>query len=203
MDRLRHLTLGLALLALAGCDEKTPGEAPSRFAGVAKPAAGPSASAVCDKTWESGKGPQVSLPPLRPLPGEAAAAAPAGGWRWVNLWATWCVPCIEEMGLLGDWRDALARDGTPVAFELLSIDEPDAEAALKGWLKKKLPGTVRWIRSSEDVGPWLESIGVAKDAAIPIHALFGPDGRLRCVRVGAMHAQDWGAVRATIRSAAP
>lgn len=203
MDRLRHLTpiAAAVALALGACDEKPQGEAPSRFAGVNKPAASPAATAFCEKTWEPGKGPKVALPALRPLETEAASPA-EGGWRWVNLWATWCVPCVEELGLLGSWRDALSRDGLPVSFELLSIDEPDAEPALRSFLKKKLPGPVKWVRSTDDVPPWFESIGVSRDAAIPIHALFGPDGRLRCVRVGALHAQDYGAVRALIRSTA-
>lgn len=205
MDRLRHLTRAASAAALAAllcaCDEKPKGEAPSRFAGVTQKPVAADAPAFCEKTWEPGKGPQVALPALRPL-GPEAAAPSAKGWRWVNVWATWCVPCVEEMGLLGNWHDALARDGLPVSFELLSVDEPDAEEKLKGWLKKDLPGAVKWVRSTSEVGPWLESIGAAKDSPIPIHALFAPDGRLRCTRVGALHAQDYGSVRALIASAA-
>ncbi|MBI5549780.1 MAG: TlpA family protein disulfide reductase [Deltaproteobacteria bacterium] len=201
---MRHLTLIAAASlasAVCACDEKPQGEAPSRFAGVTKPAAGASATAFCEKTWDEGKGPRVALPALRQLETEKQSPAERS-WRWVNVWATWCAPCVEEMGLLGKWREALAREGLPVAFELLSIDEPDAELALRALLKKKLPGPVKWVRATDDVAPWFEAIGVSRDAAIPIHALFSPDGRLRCVRVGALHAQDYGAVRALIRSTA-
>ena len=47
------------------------------------------------------------------------------GWRWVNLWATWCTPCVEEMALLRQWRDGFARDGAPVAFDVQASAEGD------------------------------------------------------------------------------
>jgi thiol-disulfide isomerase/thioredoxin len=142
----------------------------------------------------------VTLPVLCVLGVEVPP--PAKGWRWVNVWATWCVPCVEEMGLLANWKNALEKDGLPVSFELLSVDESDAEEKLKGWQKKELPGPVKWVKNKDDVGPWLESIGATADSAIPIHALVAPDGKLRCTRVGALHAPDYGSVRALIASAA-
>jgi thiol-disulfide isomerase/thioredoxin len=200
VDRLRHLTCAVLCVALLGCDEKKPtGEAPSRFAGVTRPTVDPNAAKFCEKTWEAGKGPQVGLPALRALPGEAAPVAVAAkGWRWVNVWATWCGPCVEEMGLLANWHAALEKDGLPVTFELLSVDEPDAEEKLKTWLKRDLAGQVKWVKSKDDVGPWFESIGASADAPIPIHALIAPDGRLRCTRVGAIHAQDYGSVKSLV-----
>ncbi len=199
MDRLRHLTL-IALL-LCACDEKKPqGEAPSRFAGVTKRPAKADAPSFCEKTWEPGKGPEVPLPALRPLGSREMVGGT--GWRWVNVWATWCVPCVEEMGLLANWKNALEKDGLPVHFELLSVDEPEAEEKLKVWLKKELPGPVLWVKNKDELGPWLEKIGASADEAIPIHALVAPDGKLRCTRIGALGAADYGSVRALIASAA-
>jgi thiol-disulfide isomerase/thioredoxin len=191
-----------ALVALAlACREPSPPEgiAPERFAGVrrrdAEPAA--AASAFCERTWPSGDaGRRWSAPPLRPLGTAAAVAAPArGAWTWVNLWATWCTPCVEEMGLLGRWREALAREGVPIGFELLSIDEPEQEAALAAWGAKGLPGPIRWLRSPQDLPALLDALGVERDAMIPIHALVDAAGFVRCVRVGAIHEQDYAAVK--------
>src|SRR6185436_14226763 len=123
--------------------------------------------------------------PTRPLEGSAAAPA-ATGWRWLNVWATWCGPCVEEMGLLVKWRDALTREGAPVSFELLSIDSPDAEPELKKWQAKTLPGPIRWLRSDDDFPPFLDTLGIDRAAAIPIHVLIDPAGGVRCVRVGAI-----------------
>lgn len=196
--------LGLtALLLSTGCEEKKPeGEAPSRFASVKREGATKAASTFCEKQWPTGEGgKRYTAPAERPIPGVAAgAAAKAGAWRWVNLWATWCHPCVEEMGLLARWRDSLTADGVNIDFELWSID--DEEAALTGWLgKTKLPGRARWLRAQEDLTPFLQGIGADAASAIPIHALVDGNGNLRCLRVGAVHDEDYGAVKAFLTGA--
>lgn len=205
----RALAAAAALLALAlapGCRDSQPsaaGAVPERFAGVRKQAASSASaqSAFCERSYPAGgEGARRFVdPPERPLPGPEGGTGPTGergtGWTWVNLWATWCTPCVEEMELLGRWRDAFSRDGTPVRFELVSIDEPDREQELAAWRSKGLPGPIRWLRSEDDLGPLLDSLGVARDAMIPIHALVDRSGWLRCVRVGAIHEQDYAAVK--------
>jgi hypothetical protein len=104
------------------------------------------------------------------------------------------------MALLLRWRDGFSREGLPVTFELLSIDDSSQGKALEAWRSRKLPGPIRWLRSDEDLGPLLASLGVGADASIPIHALVDPSGRLRCVRVGAVHEQDYGAAREILRN---
>jgi thiol-disulfide isomerase/thioredoxin len=200
-ERRAAATAALVALALA-CREPPPpqGAAPERFQGVRRQDAEPAAAAnaFCERTWPAGGegARRWSAPPLRPLGPAAAGAAPArGGWTWVNLWATWCTPCVEEMGLLGRWREALAREGVPVGFELLSIDEPEQEAALAAWGTRGLPGPIRWLRSPQDLPALLDALGVDRDAMIPIHALVDAAGFVRCVRVGAIHEQDYAAVK--------
>ena len=188
------------VLVLAGCpDEKASVLPPSRFDAVTKkPAA--ETSRFCEKTWPAeGAGARSwQAPPLRKLEG-APAAASVKGWRWVNAWATWCSPCVEEMALLSRWRDALQEDGVPVSFELLSVDSTDAEPELRKWLGRALPGPVSWVKSPDDFPPWLSTaVGLDADSAIPIHMLVDPRGQLRCARVGAVHAQDYGAVRSLL-----
>lgn len=190
----------LSALVFLGCpDEKPAGPPPSRFDAVtAKPPA--EASRFCDKTWPAqGDGARAwQSPALRKLEG-APLPAPVKGWRWVNAWATWCAPCVEEMGLLSRWRDGFRHDGVDVSFELLSVDSPDAEIELKKWLARELPGPISWVKSPDDFSGWLEkSLGIDPDSAIPIHVLVDRAGRMRCARVGAVHAHDYGAVRALL-----
>lgn len=196
--------LGLALAA--GCRDSQPSTAaaaPERFAGVRKQATSSASaqSTFCERSYPpGGEGARrYAAPPERPLPGPedgtGAAGAKETAWTWVNLWATWCTPCVDEMELLGRWRDGFSRDGMPVRFELLSIDEADREQELAAWRTKGLPGPIRWLRSEADLGPLLDSLGVERDAMIPIHALVDTSGFLRCVRVGAIHEQDYAAVK--------
>ncbi|HEX9053233.1 MAG TPA: hypothetical protein VF841_22075, partial [Anaeromyxobacter sp.] len=193
----------LAAAALAGACRERPAEPATaeRVQGVPRQAAAPAAAqlAFCERTYPpGGEGARRWIaPPSRPLPGPGAPDPDlaGGAWRWVNLWATWCAPCVEEMELLGRWREGLSRDGVPVAFELWSVDDGDAADALRAARARGLPGAVRWLRSQEDLPPLLDALGVDRGAAIPVHALVDPAGWLRCVRVGALHEQDWAAVR--------
>ena len=187
-----ELALISSLLLLAGCDEKPTGPAPSRFASVKKTTQ--SATAFCDKSYPvSGAGAKPFVAPnLRAFGGETPKAK---GWTWVNVWATWCKPCVEEMGVLNRWKEAIAREGLPLSFELLSIDEASAQPELEQWSAKNLPGPIKWIRSEADFGTFLDGLSVERSAAIPIHVLVDPKGQVRCVRVGAIHEQNYGAVR--------
>jgi hypothetical protein len=89
--------------------------------------------------------------------------------------------------------------GLHVGFELVSVDEdPAREQDLVAWGAKGLPGPIRWLRSEQDLAPLLDSLGVERGAMIPIHALVDASGWLRCVRVGAIHEQDYAAVKAVL-----
>ncbi len=187
---------GLIVLVFAlGCSSSDrpakPAQNVGRAAGVkAKAKAG---AAFCEKTWPAGAR-KFARPAERPLPEGVARPEQEGAWTWVNLWATWCVPCIEEMALLGSWRDALAREGQPFKLQLWTIDAPSEAAALKERVEKGLPGPVRWL-ASEAQAPFFSHLGVSAGTPIPIHALVDPAGDLRCVRVGAIHGRDYAQIK--------
>ena len=191
--RFDRALIVVVALGLAGCDEKPVGPAPARFASVKK-SVKVTAAAFCEKNYPAaGEGSRKFVPAvLRPF---GDAAPKAAGWTWVNVWATWCKPCVEEMGVLNRWRDAINREGFPLAFELLSIDALEDHAALEEWKGKNLPGPIQWIRGEEDFGPFLDGLGVDRNVAIPVHVLVDPKGMVRCVRVGAIHEQNYGSVR--------
>ncbi len=203
MSRSFPLVVIVVAVALsAGCDDKTAGPPPSRFDTVKKPAKSTAAAHFCEKQWPAGEaGKKFVDPPERPVPNAPKAPpAPAGAWRWVNLWATWCHPCVEEMALLGKWKSSLEKDGVPLNLELWSVDEE--ESALTGWLQKRaMPGRVRWVRSPDDLPAVLTNLGADKASAIPIHALIDPNGNLRCLRVGAVHDEDYGSIKAILTGA--
>ncbi len=199
------LLLFAAALLLGGCRDEGAGKAPraqpsSRFDSVQ--AERPAAANFCERAYpaQGEEAKPFHAPPLRPLPaGVKAQPTEGAGWRWLNLWATWCEPCKEELPLLARWRDAMAREGTPFELELLSVDEPQEGAKLAAFAARGLPGRLSWLASASALEPFLvNELGVGSDAALPIHALIDPAGRLRCVRVGAVHESDYGAVRALL-----
>jgi len=191
MDRLS--TVGFALVALAACGTKgdTPSAPlPSRTDG-AKVAVGQTATtdAFCDLHAADGKATAFHWPELAP-----GGSAPAAGstWRWVNVWATWCEPCIEEMPRLVAWHDKLVAAGKPVELAFVSVDDSDADIDAFRKAHPGLPPSVR-IVSAEKRTSWLASLGLG-DGAIPIQLFVSPTNRLRCVRAGGIREKDYGII---------
>ena len=191
---MRHL-IPLCVLALCGCsDGQKPKPRPAtggRAVGVQ--AADDTGKGFCEKTWPAGTR-KFARPAELPLPAGAKRVEQQGAWTWVNLWATWCVPCIEEMGLLARWHTAMKREGRPFKLQLWTIDAVADSAKLKARIDKGLPGPVHWL-PPDALKPFFGHLGVADGTPIPIHALVDPKGHLRCVRVGAIHSRDYGQVK--------
>lgn len=200
MDRMDLSRAGWVLLVVVmGCKETPQQPAPSRFAAVKSTPAATAQSAFCEKSFPAtGPGSKKLLrPPLREIPGVATTAATPGQWTWLNLWATWCGPCMEEMALLGRWKTALAQDGVQVEMELLSVDEAE-EDLTRALAKRSFPGRVEWLKGPQELQGFMETLGVPKESPIPVHALVDPAGMVRCVRVGSVHDQDFGSVKAVL-----
>jgi len=198
--------LAAAACLVAACDPAAPeGATSSRFA-AAKKETGGRGGVFCEQQWPAaapGARPYTAIPE-RPLPaapaGDAVVAGAAGAWKWVNLWATWCLPCVEEMSLLARWQRSLAKDGIALDLELWSVDE-DAAQLTRFLASTAVPGRVRWLRAPGDLPAVLASLGADRAAGIPVHALVDSAGNLRCLRVGAVHEEDYGAVKAILSGA--
>lgn len=198
-------------IAAVGCERAAvapaaPVSDPGRAAAVqAEPVAGTAAAAAapvadakvaagfCDVFWTGGAEGAPRAFAAGPAASPRGAARTGSGWRWVNFWATWCKPCLEELPLLGRWRDALVKEGMDLQLELWSVDED--EAALAAREKSGLPGPVWQVRSAEALGEWLASVGADRDAVLPVHVLVDPQGKIRCLRAGSVRAADYGTAR--------
>ncbi|MGB3049641.1 MAG: TlpA disulfide reductase family protein [Polyangiales bacterium] len=118
------------------------------------------------------------------------------GWRWYNLWATWCKPCVEEIPILQRWRERFGREGKPVELVFLSVDT--SGEAIDAF-RKRYPNTPRTLRveDADSIPSWLGTLGLEENAAIPIH-VFVSNGRLRCVRSGALASNHYETVAALL-----
>ena len=197
MDRLSTLTFVVVALivpvAPVGCDskgDKLAGAPPSRTDG-AKVNAGQIATteAFCDLHVTDDKAAPFHWPELA-----AGSTAPGAAttWRWVNVWATWCKPCIEEMPRIAAWRDKLAAAGRPVELVFVSVDDADADVTAFRASHPDTPPSIR-IANADKRAAWLGSFHLG-DGAIPIHLFVSPANRLRCARAGGVREKDYGVV---------
>ena len=113
-----------------------------------------------------------------------------GRWRWVNLWATWCHPCVTEMPMVFSWKDRLTAMGRPIDVQLLSVDASNDEVEQYKALHSEVNGTVRMAESGA-VQAYLASLGLDGGASIPVHVFVDPAGKVRCVRAGAISEDDF------------
>jgi len=184
MDRLSTL---IAAAALVGCNTpaEPAGAPPARTDGAkVKPAQTASTDAFCDVHAGDAGGDVFHWPELAP-----GATAPGGtGWRWVNVWATWCKPCIAEMPRITAQRDKLVAAGKRVELTFVSIDDNDAEVAEFRKAHPELPVALRIAGNHQRIA-WLRSLHLS-DGAIPIHLFVSPASRLRCARAGEIREQD-------------
>lgn len=190
MDRL-HALIALAPFAMAllvACDDASKQKPPppaSRFEAVAAkaPAADPLAE-LCDVRFEAGQGPVLALPAV-----DSAPPPEAAGSQWLNLWATWCKPCVEEMPMIEKFRGELTANGTPLKVHFVSVDATPELVATFRTEHPGLPATTR-VADPATVAPYIQALGLDSGAGLPVHAFTGSDGKIRCVRSGAVVASD-------------
>ena len=102
---MRVILLFLALLAIVGCDRQKPDAQQGEAAGT--PVAGAKrgidrshfGEAAPKSVFHDPDGEDISLKEFRGVP------------VLVNLWASWCAPCIKELPTLGKLEDSHALDG--------------------------------------------------------------------------------------------
>jgi thiol-disulfide isomerase/thioredoxin len=187
MDRLPALIL--VALACAACDDKKGAPPPSRADVGAATTKQASVEAFCDVYNKGDTGPAFAFPAL--ADGGAAPSVPAGSWHWINVWATWCKPCLEELPRLVAWRGQL---GAPIALAFVSIDEkPDAVTAFRA-AHPDTPASLRLPDAAARTG-WWKALGLDGDPPIPINIFVTPAGKVRCVRAGAIRDADRDAVQ--------
>ena len=114
-------------------------------------------------TLQSRDGAQVSL------------ASQKGNVVMINFWATWCVPCRQEMPHL----QALYERYSSLGFELLAVnvEKNNAEGARK-WLEET-PVTCPLLFDPNNEGTTLYKV-----QTMPTTVLIGRDGTMRFIHHG-------------------
>jgi thiol-disulfide isomerase/thioredoxin len=162
MRRIALTSLTL-LVALGGCHKQ---EAP---APQAQPEAAPVAEAAPAGPDTSQKGKAVPTVEIKNGDGQAAKLSDLKGKPLlVNLWATWCVPCVKELPTL----DALAARAAG-KLQVVAVNE-DLEGArvVTPFLQKRPLKTLK---------PWLDTANALmiplKAASLPTTILYDANGK--------------------------
>ena len=108
--------------------------------------------------------------------------------RLINLWATWCVPCVEEFPELVT-LNRMYRDR---GFELVSISTDDSSAKAKAikFLEKQQSSSPNYIYTGEDKYKLMEAIDPRWQGALPYTLLIEPGGKIVYAHQGAIDPEE-------------
>ncbi|CCG02826.1 TlpA family protein disulfide reductase [Blastococcus saxobsidens] len=179
----RGLGVLLALGLLAGCSsDATPagdsGESPG--SGTLPVETAPPCEELPEQPAAPGAEalPSLTLPCLGPGP-DISLDRLTGRPTLVNLWATWCLPCREEMPLL---QETYARHGQDVRF--LGIDTQDDPEAAAAFLSDLGIGYPHAVDADAEL---LRELGVR---GLPVTLAVDEQGRVVDRRVGQLTPEE-------------
>jgi thiol-disulfide isomerase/thioredoxin len=196
MDRLSFVILAVLVPCVGGCDDDTPvaKSSGSRVDAVTAKAPKVDLAGFCDSHAQAATAKSFVMPELG-----AGTPAASKGWRWINVWATWCRPCVEELPLIARLADKFAADHLPLSVEFLSVDATADEVSTFAASHPGTPSSLR-IKDAGALPAWLGTIGLDESSALPIHLFVDDEDKIRCVRMGAIEASHYDTVRAMVRA---
>jgi len=126
-----------------------------------------------EKNWESRP---VTLEDIDVAGIKKLIANDSDKLRLINVWATWCGPCIMEYpDFLELQRMYGARD---FEFVSLSADKPDKKDKALKFLQSKHSGVKNYIFNEEDIYKLIEALDPKWNGALPYTMLVEPGGKV-------------------------
>jgi len=113
---MRPLIIACALAALTACNKSQPQQAPNQSGNQAAPAAEANEGQGLDRSHKGKPAPDAVF--NDPDGAETSLAEFSGKPLLVNLWATWCAPCVKELPTL----DRLSSSATGPRVVAISQD---------------------------------------------------------------------------------
>lgn len=139
----------------------------------------------CLLTWQASYSqtlPALTLPALK-----LELAKQDDTLRVVNLWATWCKPCVEELPAFTDLAYQYSAEGRQVKFLLIAVE--DTPEKVQAFLEKKQyfqkkdtknnPNTPFYVLTERDANLWIPEIDPKWEGEIPATLLLMPKYQIR------------------------
>jgi thiol-disulfide isomerase/thioredoxin len=164
MPRFASFSLTCAIaLVLAGCDRES--AEPAQPAGI-EVAGGEEFTGKIDRASAGKAIPAVEV--TDPEGARLELASLTGKPVLVNLWATWCIPCVTEMPLLDELAGEL---GDSVTVLTVSQDMQGAEKVAPFFAERKFANLPQWMDTENALPPAFGG------ASLPLTVLFDSKGK--------------------------
>lgn len=100
----------------------------------------------------------------------------------VNVWATWCAPCVEEFPVLVEFHRAHTSEARVV---FVSADFESESAAAQRFLEARGAPTPSYIKHDKDQA-FIDALAPTWSGALPVTVFFDRNGRRLAVLEGAV-----------------
>ncbi len=167
---------GFAACALAACDTGAGGGA--QDAAATAPAGENNFGGILDRSFAGETIPQVEV--IDPSGTTLALAETAGAPVLLNLWATWCPPCVHEMPLLDELAGTTQGE---LRVLTVSMDLRGAEVVDPFFEERDFAHLPRWMDPQNDL-----AVEFGGGAPLPLTILYDAEGREVFRVIG---AYDW------------
>lgn len=188
----------IVFLVVLGCSEKKEAAAPVVPAGrgesVQAKAPDQAIAGFCDVVG----GAEAKVFQWPELAADSQGQPAQDGKRWINVWATWCRPCVNEMPLLQQWQERLDGTGVKVDLSFLSVDVNARDVSSFRALHPEIPETFR-VSDAGKIPDLFGSIGLDPAAPIPVHIFVDDNDKILCVRAGSVQETDYRTIRAILK----
>lgn len=139
---------------------------------------------------------QQKLAPVDEAGMQKLLAANKGKVLLVNFWATWCVPCREEMPALVSLERKFASKGFKLA--LISADEREQEADARKFLQSKNAAFPAYLKQAKNDDKFINAIDPKWSGALPATFIYDRAGKKVKSFIG---EADMTAVEASLKKA--